>query len=114
MAYRFRISATAFVQLQQLQVPMALIEYLAQPAWRGSAPMLSSRMLAQMPPSLRMMAQRFLGLYVTANGEGEVTSVQRMQHRLASAAQADHYGLVVNQQPGAAQHEINWRTPIGA
>ncbi|WP_373975868.1 hypothetical protein NT239_03635 [Chitinibacter sp. SCUT-21] len=114
MTYRFRVSSNAFVQQKQLQVPTVLIEYLAQPAWRGSAPMLSSRMIAQMPQHLRAIAQRFIGLYVTADGQGQVTQIQRMGHRLAVAAQADHYGLSISANGVVQNRENAWYTSIGA
>lgn len=114
MTYRFRVSSVAFAQQKQLQVPMALIEYLAQPAFRGAAPMLSTPMMMRMPPALRAIAQRFIGLYVTANGQGEVTQIGRVTHRLPVSAQADHYGLQLTVDRSALSHECHWQTPIGA
>jgi hypothetical protein len=114
MSIRFRLSNTAFAQQQQLKVPLALIEYLAQPAWRGAASILSARTMAHMPAALRALAQPFLGLYVTADGQGCVTKIGRLTHRLAHAAQADQYGLQLSNGTKVQPSEIVWRTPIGA
>ncbi|QLI80372.1 hypothetical protein HZU75_01815 [Chitinibacter fontanus] len=114
MTYRFRVSSVAFAQQKQLQVPMALIEYLAQPAFRGAAPMLSSRMIGRMPLALRSMAQRFIGLYVTADGQGKVTQIGRVTHRLPVSAQADQYGLQLTSDRSVVSIECDWQTPIGA
>ncbi|WP_348944405.1 hypothetical protein ABHF33_13335 [Chitinibacter sp. FCG-7] len=114
MAYRFRVSHSAFVQLRQLEVPMALLEYLAQPALCGAAAMLSQRMIAKMPRHLRVVAQNFIGLYVVADGQGEVKEVKCMKHRLAIAEQAEQYGFSADCTRIEFGKTTGWRTSIGA
>jgi hypothetical protein len=114
MTYRFRVSHSAFVQLRQLEVPMALLEYLTQPALCGAAMMLSQRMIAKMPRHLRVIAQSFIGLYVVADGHGEVKEVKRMKHRLASAEQAEQYGFSAECERIEFSKNTGWRTSIGA
>jgi hypothetical protein len=114
MTYRFRVSSRAFVQQKQLQLPTILLEYLTQPAWRGSAPILSSRMIANMPQHLRAIAQRFIGLYVTTDGDGLVTQIQRLHHRLAVAEQSVEFGMPLALRHAAQQDEREWPDSIGA
>lgn len=93
MTIRFRLSDQAFLQQQTLKVPMRLIEQLAQPSWRGSSALLSARRLQQLPIELRAMARRFIGVYVVANGQGMITQIGSMQHRLSVAEQEQQFSI---------------------
>ncbi|QZA80311.1 hypothetical protein [Deefgea piscis] len=87
MSIRFRLSDHAFLQQQALRIPLALLEAWVQPAWRGSAQLLSARHIAQLPAALRPMARRFIGLYIVSDGHGTITHIAQMTHRLANPAQ---------------------------
>lgn len=91
MTIRFRFSDQAFLQQQKLRVPMSLIEYLVQPSWSGSSLLLSARRVQQLPTELRSIACRFIGLYVVANGQGMITKIGTMQHRLCVVAQDQYF-----------------------
>ena len=106
MTIRFRLSDQAFLQQQTLQVPMQLLEQLVQPAWRGSAKLLSARELHRLPVPLRLMARRFLGLYVVADGQGFITQIAKMPHRIALAEQ-DAYFASAGQIALLAGEELN-------
>ncbi|WP_288843059.1 hypothetical protein [uncultured Deefgea sp.] len=87
MSIRFRLSDHAFLQQQTLRIPLVLLEAWVQPAWRGSAQLLSARHIAQLPAAVRPMAQRFIGLYIVSDGQGTITHIAQMTHRLANPAQ---------------------------
>ncbi|MBM5575215.1 hypothetical protein [Deefgea sp. CFH1-16] len=91
MSIRFRLSDQAFLQQQALRIPLALLEVWVQPAWRGSAQLLSARHIAQLPAALRPMARRFIGLYIVSDGQGTITHIAQMTHRLANSAQEVDY-----------------------
>lgn len=96
MTIRFRLSDQAFFQQQTLQVPMCLIEYLVQPAWQGSSMLLCARTIQKLPAELRLIARRFIGLYLVADGKGTVTQITCMKHRLGVAEQDSQYAVNVS------------------
>ncbi|MGL4994591.1 MAG: hypothetical protein ACRC6G_00275 [Deefgea sp.] len=93
MTIRFRLSDQAFLQQQTLSVPMSLIEHLVQPNWSGSSLLLSARRVQQLPAEFHSIARRFIGLYVVANGQGMITKIGTMQHRLSVAGQDQNFGV---------------------
>ena len=93
MSIRFRLSDHAFLQQQTLRIPLVLLEAWVQPAWRGSAQLLSARHIAQLPAAVRPMAQRFIGLYIVSDGQGTITDIALMPHRLAKAAHEMDFNL---------------------
>ncbi|WP_028448846.1 hypothetical protein [Chitinibacter tainanensis] len=113
MAFRFRLSSAAFTELKQVGAPIALIEYLAQPAFPGAARLLSAGMIARLPIALRAVASQQLGLYVTADGQGLVTHIGRIKHRLACAAQESEFGQPVLAASGKAAAGV-WPAPLSA
>ena len=60
---------------------------------RGSARLLAARDVLALPAELRQVAQRFLGLYVISDGQGTITQISRMTHRLAVSVQDSQYGV---------------------
>lgn len=104
MTIRFRLSDQAFLQQQTLQVPMQLLEQLAQPAWCGAAKLLSAAELKRLPTELRLTARRFLGLYVLADGLGTIIQIAKMSHRIATAEQDSQFAsaadVVIAQREG--------------
>lgn len=97
MTIRFRLSDQAFLQQQTLQVPMSLLEHLVQPAWRGSSVLLSARVLQCLPAELRLIARRFVGLYLVADGQGTITQISKMAHRLSVAEQDTEFAIAARQ-----------------
>ncbi len=98
MTIRFRLTDHDILQQQTLRVTMCLLEHFVQPALHGSSLLLSARRLQQLPAQLRSIAQGFIGLYVVANGQGTITRIATMQHRLGIAEQDQQFGLVQGQQ----------------
>jgi hypothetical protein len=94
MTIRFRVSDQALLQQHTLQLPMRLLECLVPSTTWGAAQLFSARDLPRIPAELRQIAQRFIGLYVISDGQGTITRIGRMTHRLAVAEQDAQYGVM--------------------
>lgn len=94
MTIRFLVSDQALLQQHTLQLPIRLLECLVPATGRGAARLLSARDVLRFPAELRQIAQRFLGLYVISDGQGTITHIGRMTHRIAIAEQDAQYGVV--------------------
>jgi hypothetical protein len=85
---------------------MRLLERLVPTAAHGAARLLSARDLSGFPAELRQIAQRFLGLYVISDGQGTITHISKMTHRLAVLEQDPHYGIVSEDAVMRATDEV--------
>ncbi|WP_148716308.1 hypothetical protein [Chitinolyticbacter meiyuanensis] len=84
---RFRLSEAAQTQRAQLAVPYWLLEQLLQSQLKAASRLFAARELRTLPQARHAEAARWLGLYVCSDGQGTITHIGQMRHRLACSAQ---------------------------